>query len=116
MFDESTTSIEKTPCSQPGSKDEFSYIFDDSEFWRQIPAWRDLDSERFGDFNWQQRNAITTITKLEDALKELASPTLVREGRGGVGLSAQPKQTLQWLVEGKPEGRIRGFLGSGGWD
>ena len=84
MFDESTTSIEKTPCSQPGSKDEFSYIFDDSEFWRQIPAWRDLDSERFGDFNWQQRNAITTITKLEDALKELASPTLVRDIQKGL--------------------------------
>ncbi len=84
MYNEFTSSVDKTPHSQPGSKDDYSYILDDSEFWRKIPAWRDLDSERFGDYNWQQRNAITTINKLEDALKELAFPTLIQDIQKGL--------------------------------
>ena len=84
MFNEFSASVEKTPCSRSGSDEPFRYVFDDSEFWRQIPAWRDLDADRFGDYNWQQRNAVTTVPKLVDALGDAVPPSLVQDIEKGL--------------------------------
>ena len=54
---------------------EVGYAFDQSEFWRTIPAWRDVDAETFGDFRWQQQNSVTSVPAIQEALGELASPT-----------------------------------------
>ena len=84
MFNEFSASVEKTPCSRSGSDEPFRYAFDDSEFWRQIPAWRDLGADRFGDYNWQQRNAVTTVPKLVDALGDAVPPSLVQDIEKGL--------------------------------
>ena len=34
------------------------YAFDRSEFWRTIPAWRDIDAETFGDFRRSEERRV----------------------------------------------------------
>ena len=60
------------------------YRFDDTEFWRTVPAWRDVDPKTFGDFRWQQRNSITSLPRISQVLGELASPTLLSDLESGL--------------------------------
>ena len=63
---------------------EVGYAFDQSEFWRTIPAWRDVDAETFGDFRWQQQNSVTSVPAIQEALGELASPALIADIEAGL--------------------------------
>ncbi|MEL6178964.1 MAG: KamA family radical SAM protein [Myxococcota bacterium] len=40
------------------------------EFWRAIPAWKDVDTETFLDPMWQARNSITKTKRLRKALQD----------------------------------------------
>ena len=84
MIDEVTIPQSESPCAQPGGGGPLTYAFDRSEFWRTIPTWRDVDAETFGEFRWQQRNSITSIQGIQDALQELAKPTLIADIEAGL--------------------------------
>lgn len=45
----------------------------DDEFWRAIPAYRDIDAATFGDHKWQAKNSITRPDKLLAAVQDLVS-------------------------------------------
>lgn len=53
------------------------------EFWRRIPAWRDIDEAQFLDHRWQARSSITSIPKLLAVLQELVSPAFMDDARRG---------------------------------
>ena len=55
------------------------YEFDDSETWRQIPYWKEISEECFGDHNWQLKNSVTTINKLKEVTKGLISETILKD-------------------------------------
>ena len=84
MIEEATIPQNESPCAQPGGGGPLTYAFDRSEFWRMIPAWRDVDAETFGDFRWQQRNSVTSIQGIQDALQELATPALIADIEAGL--------------------------------
>ena len=84
MFENITTLSYESPCSQPGGGGPLTYDFDRSEFWRAIPIWRDIDAETFGDFRWQQRNSVTTVHRIKEALSELASSALISDIENGL--------------------------------
>ena len=113
MFNEFSASVEKTPCSRSGSDEPFRYVFDDSEFWRQIPAWRDLGADRFGDYNWQQRNAVTTVPKLVDALGDAVPPSLVQDIEKGL-LRTRMNMRLTLGAKGVRKHAPRSYLGARG--
>lgn len=54
------------------------------EFWRKIPAWAEIDEETFGTYQWQERNAITTATKLIKAVQELAPQSFIEDVENGL--------------------------------
>jgi len=86
-----TTLINESPCAQPGGGGPLTYDFDRSEFWRAIPKWRDIDSETFGDFRWQQRNSVTSIPSIKETLGEKASSALI------VFISCIASETNVWI-------------------
>lgn len=53
------------------------------EFWRQIPAWKDVDYDTFTNVKWQERYAITSPQKLIETVRDLASPEFLADFDAG---------------------------------
>ena len=55
----------------------------EGEFWRKIPAYRDIDKDTFLDHRWQSKKTINRVDKLLAAIEEFASPGLVADMEAG---------------------------------
>jgi lysine 2,3-aminomutase len=53
------------------------------EFWRRIPAYKDVTEEQFLDHNWQSKHTIIKPDKLLEALQGLVSPEFIADCRVG---------------------------------
>jgi lysine 2,3-aminomutase len=53
------------------------------EFWRQIPAWKDVDEATFLNHLWQEKNAIISPERLVAAVQDLASPEFIKDVEAG---------------------------------
>ena len=73
-------SAQPTETEQPAT----DYSFDESEFWRTIPAWQDVDAETFGNFRWQQQNSVTSVPGIQGVLRDLATPSLIADIEAGL--------------------------------
>jgi lysine 2,3-aminomutase len=51
----------------------------DGEFWRRIPAYRDVDEKTFLDHKWQSKKTITRPDKLLKALQEIATEDVIKD-------------------------------------
>lgn len=49
------------------------------EFWREIPAYADIDTETFLDHSWQARNSVTNPARLQAALQDRVEPRFFEE-------------------------------------
>jgi lysine 2,3-aminomutase len=63
---------------------EVSYNFRGDRFWRQIPGWKDVTAEEFGDFSWQQRNSVTSLPKVAKVLGNLLPDSLAKDIEAGL--------------------------------
>jgi len=71
---------------------------DEGEFWRRIPAWRDVDTATFLDFRWQGRNSITRIDKLLDAIEGIAPPEFIADAGEGFLHSPMSVRVTPYLL------------------
>lgn len=53
------------------------------EFWRAIPAYRDVDEDTFLNHIWQGKNSITTPEKLLETIQDLAPASFIEDARLG---------------------------------
>ena len=53
------------------------------EFWRAIPAYRDIDEATFLDHIWQGSNSVKTPEELLETIKDLVSRSFVDDAREG---------------------------------
>ncbi|MEZ4450164.1 MAG: KamA family radical SAM protein [Nannocystaceae bacterium] len=53
------------------------------DFWRAIPAYKDIDEATFLDHHWQSKHSITRTDKLLAAIHGLASPEFIDDAREG---------------------------------
>jgi len=53
------------------------------DFWRRIPAYRDVDEATFLDYRWQMKNSVTKVAQLLDTVQELASAEFIEDVRAG---------------------------------
>lgn len=60
---------------------------DDSEFWRDIPAFSDVDEEQFLDSMWQMRNAVYGEQDLLEKLEGLAPEEFIEDVQRGFHLA-----------------------------
>ncbi len=58
-------------------------IFDDSEFWKHIPLWKDVSYETFTDHMWQEKNVITNHKKLLATIQDLVSEEFLQDAKEG---------------------------------
>ncbi len=53
------------------------------EFWREIPAYREIDQATFFDHRWQARQSVKTPDELLAAIENLADPSFIADAREG---------------------------------
>ena len=61
--------------------------FRDDEFWREIPAWRGVSREVFGDHLWQARNSVTSLKQVKEALGDRLNDKLVADIEAGLRIA-----------------------------
>ena len=81
---EEVTQTQNTATDIQTDSPAVGYAFDRSEFWRTIPAWRDIDAETFGNFRWQQQNSITSVPGIQEVLQGLATPPMIADIEDGL--------------------------------
>ncbi|MFW6067856.1 MAG: KamA family radical SAM protein [Myxococcota bacterium] len=55
----------------------------EGDFWRRIPAYRDVSESEFLDHKWQLKSSITKVEKLLDAVQDLVSDEFIADAREG---------------------------------
>jgi lysine 2,3-aminomutase len=68
------------------------------EFWRIIPAWRNIDEATFLDHKWQEKNAITNSKKLIAAVQDIVSPEFVKDIEAGFGSAPMAVRISPYLL------------------
>jgi len=68
------------------------------EFWRQIPAWKEVDRETFQDHKWQEKHAITTPERLVAAVRDLVSSQFVKDVEGGFASAPMAVRISPYLL------------------
>ena len=53
------------------------------EFWRKIPAYKEIDEATFLDHVWQYRNSVKTVDELANTVQDLVSPKFLEDLRTG---------------------------------
>lgn len=53
------------------------------DWWRKIPAYRDIDEATWLDHKWQSKHTIVKPDKLLDVVQELATPGFISDAREG---------------------------------
>ena len=72
--------------------------FDDSEFWRRIPAFKDVDYEQFLDHKFQLINSVTSTEKLTEIVGELATPEFVADMEAGLRAAPMNVRVSPYLI------------------
>ena len=68
------------------------------EFWRKIPAWKDVDHETFASYDWQEKNAITSPKKLVQSVQELCSPAFIEDVEAGFAMAPMAVRISPYLL------------------
>ena len=55
----------------------------EGDFWRRIPAYKDIERETFLDHRWQAKKTINRVDKLLAAIEDFASPGLIADMQAG---------------------------------
>jgi lysine 2,3-aminomutase len=68
----------------PAAPSQFEYKnLKQGEFWRHVPAYREIDEATFLDHLWQQKNAVKTPQELLATIKDLCSPQFFADVEAG---------------------------------
>lgn len=68
------------------------------EFWRRIPAYKDVSEADFLDYRWQMKNSITKVEKLLDAVQELANDAFIEDAREGFKLAPMAVRVSPYML------------------
>jgi lysine 2,3-aminomutase len=70
----------------------------DGEWWRAIPAWKNVDEAQFIHHTWQEKNAITSAEKLVETIRELASDEFIKDIEAGFQNAPMAVRISPYLV------------------
>ena len=77
--------IQSGPVSAVSSLDHRN--FRDDEFWKEIPAWKDVSREDFGNHSWQSKNAVRKLSNVKDVLASRISDELMGDIEAGLKIA-----------------------------
>ena len=73
--------VHKKPAAEAS---QFAYKnLKEGEFWRHVPAYREVDEATFLDHLWQQKHSIKTPEELVGTIRDLAPPEFVSDIEAG---------------------------------
>jgi lysine 2,3-aminomutase len=70
----------------------------DGEFWRRIPAYKEVDEATFLDHKWQAKNTITRPDKLLRALQELTTDSFISDVEAGFARAPMAVRISPYLL------------------
>ena len=70
----------------------------DGEFWRRIPAYKDIDQAQFLDYRWQSKKIINRVDKLLDAIKDLAPDGFISDVERGFSRAPMAVRVSPYLL------------------
>lgn len=70
----------------------------DGEFWKAIPAYKEIDEATFLDHKWQAKNTITRPDKLLKALQGLASDSFIKDVEAGFARAPMAVRVSPYLL------------------
>lgn len=68
------------------------------EFWRRIPAYREVTEEQFLDSNWQSKHTIIKPEKLLDTVQGLVSSDFIEDCRKGFELAPMSLRVSPYML------------------
>jgi len=68
------------------------------DFWRRIPAFKDVTEEEFLDHRWQMKNTITKPAKLLEKLQGIVSDGFIEDCREGFRLAPMAVRVSPYLL------------------
>lgn len=70
----------------------------EGDFWRRVPAYRDVDEATFLDHHWQARNTITRVDKLLAALQDLVPASFIDDAAQGFAAAPMAVRVSPYLL------------------
>ena len=70
----------------------------DGEFWRRIPAYRNVDRKQFMDHRWQSKKTIRTAKKLLETLDGIATEGFIADAEAGFARAPMSVQVSPYLL------------------
>ena len=61
--------------------------FRDDEFWKLIPAWKDVSRDEFGDYLWQSKNAVKKLSEVKSVLADRISDDVIADIEAGLKIA-----------------------------
>ena len=70
----------------------------EDEFWRQIPAFAEVDREQFLDYKWQMRNSVYGAEQLIDTVREVAPDDWLEDAVEGFSRAPMAVRVTPYLL------------------
>ncbi len=70
----------------------------EGDFWRRIPAYRDVDEATFLDHHWQAKNTITRVDKLLAAIQGLVPQSFIDDAASGFDTAPMAVRVSPYLL------------------
>lgn len=68
------------------------------EFWRKIPAYKDVDEETFLSHLWQAKNSITTVDRLIETIQDIVDPQVIEDARAGFAKAPMSVRVSPYMI------------------
>src|SRR5690606_11143966 len=72
--------------------------FPDHEFWRDIPAFKDIDYEQFMSHKFQLIHTVTGVDKLKEIVGDLATPEFLADMEAGLRAAPMNVRVSPYLI------------------
>jgi lysine 2,3-aminomutase len=68
------------------------------DWWRSVPAYRDVDEATFVDYRWQAKKSITKIEKLISTIEGMASEGFIKDLRDGFARAPMAVRVSPYMI------------------
>jgi lysine 2,3-aminomutase len=68
------------------------------EWWRELPAYEDIDEETFLSHRWQNRNSIKSVDDLEGAVGNIVGPEFISDVKDGIDRAPMSVRITPYLI------------------
>ncbi len=106
-FDSSQEAVTKSKAAPPEVRTLKPAVSEESllhrklrsgEFWREFPAFADVDEEQFLDFKWQMKNSLYGEDKLIELISGLAPDEFVKDAQRGFHMAPMAVRVTPYLL------------------